>query len=95
MNSFDLAMESLIEKAQETANIVEGDYIGEDNLYYCGKCRTRKQTVIHVFGGTRVVPCICECKAAEIKATIEVASIAATPTLRAFLFLFKAFRKLR
>lgn len=68
MNSFETAVEAIIEKAQETANIVEGDYIGEDNLYYCGKCHTRKQTVFSMFGNTKVVCCICKCRAAEIKA---------------------------
>lgn len=71
MSSFDLAVETIIEKAKETANIVEGDYLGEDNLYYCGKCNTRKQTVVTLFGKVKVVPCICECKAAEIKAEEE------------------------
>ena len=71
MNNFDLALESLIHKAKETANIVEGDYVGEDNLYYCGKCHTRKQTVVNLLGQTRVVACICECRAAEIKAEDE------------------------
>ena len=61
----------LVEKAKETANIVEGDFLGEDNLYYCGKCGTRKQTVIEFLGDVRVVPCICECRAAEIKAEEE------------------------
>jgi DNA replication protein DnaC len=64
-------MDLLIQKAQETANIVEGDYVGDDNLYYCGKCHTRKQTVVNMFGKIRVVPCICECRAAEIKAEEE------------------------
>jgi DNA replication protein DnaC len=64
-------MEQIIAKAKETANIVEGDYLGEDNLYYCGKCHTRKQTVINIFGNTKIVPCICECRAAEIKAEEE------------------------
>ena len=71
MNSFDSAMETIIEKARETANIVEGDYLGEDNLYYCGKCNTRKQTAVKLFGDIKIVPCICECKAAEIKAEEE------------------------
>ena len=71
MNGFESAIEFLIEKAQETANIVEGDYIGDDNLYYCGKCHTRKQTVVSMFGKTKIVPCICECRAAEIKAEEE------------------------
>ncbi len=63
--------EKFIEKAKETSNIVEGDFLGEDNLYYCGKCSTRKQTVVEFLGDVRVVPCICECKAAEIKAEEE------------------------
>lgn len=71
MSSFDFAVMNIIEKAQETANIAEGDYLAEDNLYYCGKCHTRKQTVITLFGEKKVVPCICECKAAEIKAEEE------------------------
>lgn len=71
MNNFELAMDLLIQKAQETANIVEGDYVGDDNLYYCGKCHTRKQTVVNMFGKVKVVPCICECRAAEIKAEDE------------------------
>ena len=64
-------IEALIDKAKETGNIVEGDYVGEDNLYCCGKCKTRKQTVVTLFGESRVVPCICECRAAEIKAEEE------------------------
>lgn len=67
MSGFDLAIEMIIEKAKETANIIEGDYLGDDNLYYCGKCHTRKQTAIKLFGDIKIVPCICECKAAEIK----------------------------
>lgn len=63
-----MAIEVIIEKAKETANIVEGDYLGEDNLYYCGKCNTRKQTVVALLGEAKIVPCICECRAAEIKA---------------------------
>ena len=64
-------VEMLIQKAHETGNIVEGDYIGDDNLYCCGKCHTRKQTAVTLFGVTKIVPCICECKAAEIKAENE------------------------
>ena len=71
MSGFDLAMETIIEKAQETANIIEGDYLGADNLYYCGKCNTRKQTVVNVFGKSRIVPCVCKCRAEEIKAEDE------------------------
>lgn len=71
MGDFSHAFDLLIERAQETANIGEGDYLGEDNLYYCGKCHTRKQTAVTLFGKNRVVPCICKCKAEEIKAEEE------------------------
>ena len=71
MTDFKMVMDSIIDKARETANIVEGDYIGDDNLYYCGKCHTKKQTVVTMFGKTKVVPCVCECRAAEIKAEDE------------------------
>ena len=64
---FESAIEAIITKAKETNNIVAGDYLGDDNLYYCGKCKTRKQTAVNVFGATRIVPCICKCKADEIK----------------------------
>ena len=67
MSEFDAAIAAIIERAKATQNIIEGDYVGDDNLYYCGKCHTRKQTVVHVFDQQRVVPCVCKCKAEEIK----------------------------
>ena len=71
MNGFDSAIELIIERAKETENIAAGDYVGEDNLYYCGKCHTRKQTAIYLFDATRIVPCICKCRAEELKAEEE------------------------
>ena len=68
MNGFESAIDLIIEQANKTANIAPGDYVGEDNLYYCGMCHTRKQTAVEVFGNTRVVPCICQCRAAELQA---------------------------
>lgn len=67
MGAFDAAFEAVVAAAKETNNIVEGDYVGDDNLYYCGKCHTRKQCVVNVFGNERVLPCICKCKEEEIK----------------------------
>ena len=71
MNGFDSALAMIIERANKTANIAECDYVGEDNLYYCGKCHTRKQTPVEVFGTTRIAPCICKCRADERKAEDE------------------------
>lgn len=71
MNGIEAFVENVITRAKETANVAEGDYVGEDNLYYCGKCNTRKQTVVQLFDKVRVVPCICKCRAAEIEAEEE------------------------
>lgn len=71
MGTFDAAVEAVIAIAKETNNIVEGDYLGDDNLYYCGKCHTRKQCVVSLFGSDRVVPCICKCREEAIKAEEE------------------------
>lgn len=54
--------------AKTTYNITDGDYVGEDGLYHCGKCHSRKQTYFTGLGDKRLVPCICECEAAERKA---------------------------
>ena len=59
-------VENVIAKA--TYNITEGDYVGEDGLYRCGKCHSRKQTYFTGLGDKRLVPCVCECEAAERKA---------------------------
>lgn len=40
-----------------------GDYTGPDGLLYCGKCRTRKQLRVTIFGAEMIVPCICHCEA--------------------------------
>lgn len=47
----------------------DGDYKGPDGLWYCGKCKTRKQSIVHlpagsIFGdgGDRIVPCQCRCQ---------------------------------
>jgi DNA replication protein DnaC len=71
MNGFDSAIAMIIEQANKTANINAGDYVGEDNLYYCGKCHTKKQTAIELFGETKIAPCICKCRADELKAEEE------------------------
>ena len=49
-------------RAAESIKAVEGDYIGEDGLLYCGKCRTKKQTRIVVLGKERKPYCLCQCE---------------------------------
>lgn len=43
------------------------DYYGEDGLLYCGKCRTKRETMITYAGIRRTVPCICQCRSEEMK----------------------------
>ena len=61
------ALEGMIQEKQ--AVITAGDYIGDDGLLYCGKCRTKKETVLKfpdgtIFGagGERKVSCQCKCQ---------------------------------
>lgn len=41
-----------------------GDYI-QDGLIYCGKCHKKKQTKITYAGQSHIVPCLCDCEAAQ------------------------------
>lgn len=61
-------VDALAKKAELSNGIVDGDYIGEDGLYYCGKCNTRKQTVFEALGKRTIVSCVCKCKAEALKA---------------------------
>ena len=49
----------------------EDDYEGSDGLLYCGICRTKKQTKLKPSMATGyrelIVPCLCKCKAEEMK----------------------------
>ena len=40
----------------------DGDYIGDGQLLYCGKCHTPKETVIF---NEKIVPCLCDCAIKE------------------------------
>lgn len=57
-----------IEKNAESAiSINEGDY-EIDGLIYCGKCHTKKQTRVNLFGEERKPMCLCKCAAEKLKA---------------------------
>lgn len=64
-----MEMENIIDSIAERAAAAnaeqEGDYIGDDGLLYCGKCHTRKQCRVTVFGKERIVYGMCKCKAEE------------------------------
>ena len=63
-----LNFEKLIKENMRNAKpLKEIDYKGSDNLFYCGKCHTRKQRVLIANGEKSVVPCLCVCAAERIK----------------------------
>lgn len=45
--------------------IAEGDYMGDDGFIHCGKCGTRKQTMIEVMGRKLKAPHECACQKSE------------------------------
>ena len=69
MDSVTTIMTNLIKNAAEANKAVAGDYIGEDGLLYCGKCKTPKQCVLssNIFDGDGElkVGCMCDCAAEE------------------------------
>lgn len=45
-----------------------GDYIDSDTgLLMCGKCRTKKQTLVKLMGQTMKPSCLCRCRAEELE----------------------------
>lgn len=54
-------VDSLEKMSAERIKAEQGDYMGEDGLLYCGKCNTKKQTRITIFGKERTPFCLCEC----------------------------------
>lgn len=55
------------EKAATNAKAEVGDYV-KNGLLYCGKCHTPKQYRGIFLGAEKIVPCICQCKKAELDA---------------------------
>lgn len=63
MNANYSMFKALVANSKKTTPMKEGDYVGEDGLIYCGKCRTRKQTRITLDDGTVLTPmCMCKCE---------------------------------
>lgn len=60
--SIQQAVNNLIEKSKTEIQKNKGDYVGEDGLLYCGKCHTKKQTEVIVFGMKRRPMCLCKCE---------------------------------
>ena len=63
----------IVKLPQDTVEVRtdEGDYIGDDGLLHCGKCRGKKQTRLPASdftdGKEIVVRCLCKCQVEENK----------------------------
>ena len=46
----------------------KGDYLDSDTeLLMCGKCHTKKQTLVKLMGRTMKLSCLCRCRAEELE----------------------------
>ena len=54
-------LKDLEEKAKLKIPLEEGDYLGENGLMFCGKCKSAKETVVNILGEETKVRCLCEC----------------------------------
>lgn len=43
------------------------EYLGENGLIYCAKCRTPVQCRVNLWGTEKVLPCICQCQKEEME----------------------------
>lgn len=56
-------IEGIAKASENTIPINDGDYIDSEGLLCCGKCHTRKQTVIVLTNGKTLKPrCVCKCE---------------------------------
>ena len=54
-------VDGLNEKAKLKIPLEEGDYVGENGLMFCGKCKSAKETIVNILGTETKVRCLCEC----------------------------------
>lgn len=70
MNSVFDAINTIKDNAEKAIPVNPGDYIGEDGMYYCGKCKTKKQDSYEFAWGTMTVMQLCKCEK-EREASLE------------------------
>lgn len=58
-------------KASAIANPQADCDYKKDGLLYCGKCNTPKQTRVNLCGIDQIVSCMCDCREAAYKATVQ------------------------
>lgn len=58
-------IQSVSDEAEKNIRKEECDYIGENGLLYCGKCHTKKQTIVRMPFGEFRPYCLCKCATEE------------------------------
>ncbi len=66
--AMNIVINNLFASAEDTYVPGEGDYIGEDGLWYCGKCHTPMQTRVMMLGEDRTPFVPCRCRQEQIDA---------------------------
>lgn len=69
--SFTQMFDAIEKKAEQNTMINEGDYIGKDGLWVCGKCHTPKQVRVAVMGIEKTPFALCKCEAQKRDAERE------------------------
>lgn len=60
--SYEQIFKNAMQTSEEANPIRDGDYVGENGLWYCGACNTPKQIAITVLGAVYKPFCNCECE---------------------------------
>lgn len=63
-----VVVDDMLAKLMEEGIADKGDYIDNGTeLLMCGKCHTKKQTLVKLMGRTMKPSCLCRCKAEELE----------------------------
>lgn len=62
MNQYEKMINEIAQQAEQNIKCKDGDFINEDGLLICGKCRTPKQYRLDMFGYPKTVMCLCKCE---------------------------------
>ncbi len=57
----------IFSKFNDQREVREGEYLGENGLIYCAKCKTPVQHRVNFNGRDTLVGCICKCRAEELE----------------------------
>ena len=62
------AVDNMLAELMNEGIADKGDYIDSDTeLLMCGKCHTKKQTLVKLMGRTMKPSCLCRCRAEELE----------------------------